>query len=376
MTKFVDLIPPMGLDMVTSSGEDFIKEVGKDVINNVVFSVLCGDNIRNITEEVTRKRILLTNASTFITYLKAFSSFENLSEKLTSIIAQELKTRLTADQKTYLLWFVGMTGKGIQNVIREHEYFNNYLTYLDKNLSGISENIQKQFGEMEFKVSNEGIDYLLKWPDLLRCMLAIGSQTLTIRGSAKSTYGKLYEKFILGSVLTLLGFKYINKKDTQNHGVFWLSERRTKRESDATALLKPGAGIRFDIGFIGSGNTEISLDKVSRFEKIMERNGVKHNITTIIIVDKIGSRSRIVEMAKDIDGHIIQMSGTYWVHDLASTIKKAFPFYKNPLLRMKKEKSLDYLKEEFKKIDISVFLSSPQLTKDTLTKSRKLRKKS
>lgn len=375
MTKFVDSIPPIGLDMVTSSGEDFIKEVGKDVINNVVFSVLCGDNIRNITEEVTRKRALLSNAAAFMTYLKAFSSYENLSEKLTSIIAQELKTKLTGDQKTFLLWFVGMTGKGVQNVIRENEYFSNYLTYLDKNLSGISKTIQEQFGDLEFKISNEGIDYLLKWPDLLRCMLAIGSQTLTIRGSAKSTYGKLYEKFILGSVLTLLGFKYINKNDTQNRDVFWLSERKKKRESDATALLKPGAGIRFDIGFIGSGNTEISLDKVSRFEKIMERNGVEHKIATIIIVDKIGSRSRIVDMAKEIEGHIIQMSGTYWVHDLASTIKKTFPFYKSPLLRMKKEKSLDFLKEKFQKIDISVFLSSPQLPNEQLTKSRKSRKK-
>ena len=359
MTKFESFIPEESLGLVNSSGKELIERLGKDITSNVVLSVLCGDNIRNLTEGITQKRLLLTNAATFMTYMKALLSYDRLSERLSTIVAKEVKTRLPKSKKTFLLWFVGLTGKGIQNVIRESDCFNKYLTSLDSNLSTISNEVQKLYGDLELKATNEGIEYLLKWPDLLRCMMAMGSQALTIRGSAKSTYGKLYEKFILGSVLTILGFEYINKEDSRNNKVFWLSERKNKRESDATALLKPGAGIRFDIGFIGSGNTEISLDKVSRFEKIMERNGVESKITTIIIVDKIGSRSRIVEMAKEIDGHIIQMSGTYWVYELASTIKKIFPFYKHPLLNMKKEKSLEYLRKEFNSIDISSFLSSP-----------------
>ena len=359
MNKIVTVIPENSLELVNYSGNELINRLGKDIISNVVLSVLCGDNIRNLTEGLTQRRILMMNASLFITYLKALSSFEDLSSSLSSIISREVRMRLTPNQKRYLLWFVGLTGKSVQNVIREQETFENYITSLDKNLSEISNDINKIYGDIDIRVSNEGMKYLLKWPDLLRCMLAIGAQTLTIRGSEKSMYGKLFEKFILGSVLTILGFDFINRNDKRNNKVFWLSERLDKRESDATALLKPGSGIRFDIGFIGVGNTEISLDKVSRFERVMERNGYTNQTITIILIDKIGNGSRIEEMAKNIGGHIIQMSGTYWVHKLAKTIKEAFPFYDNPLLHLTKEQSLDYLKERIKTIDLSIFLSNP-----------------
>lgn len=359
MGKFVNLIPQSSLDLVNYSGNDLLNRLGEDIISNVVLSVLCGDNIRNLTEGLTQRRILLMNASLFVTYLKALSSFKNLSTSLTSIVAKEVKTKLTQNQKKYLLWFIGLTGKSVQNVIREQDRFKSYLKSLDNNLSVISKDIEKQYGKLDIKATNEGVNYLLQWPDLLRCMMALGAQTLTIRGSEKSMYGKLFEKFILGSVLTVLGFNYISRSDTRNQKVFWLSERLDKRESDATALLKPGAGIRFDIGFIGVGNTEISLDKVSRFEREMERNGYINQTTTIILIDKIGNGSRIEEMAKNIGGHIIQMSGTYWVHKLAATIKETYPFYDNPLLHMTKEKSIKYLKEKIKEIDLSVFLKTP-----------------
>ena len=360
MTKFVNLIPTNSLDLVNYSGNELINRLGKDIISNVVLSVLCGDNIRDLTEGLTQRRILLMNASLFITYLKALSSYENLSSSLSQIVTQEIKQPLSPNKKRYLQWFIGLTGKSIQNVIREHDKLNNYLTVLDKNLSEIAEDVEKQYGVLNITASNEGTEYLLKWPDLLRCMLALGAQTLSIRGSEKSMYGKLFEKFILGSVLTLLGFEFINRSDNRNNKVFWLSERLDKRESDATALLKPGAGIRFDIGFIGVGNTEISLDKVTRFANEMERNGKKSHTVTIILVDRIGEGSRIGRMAKEIGGYIIQMSGTYWVYELAKTIKENFPFYDNPLLHLPKENSLEYLKKEMPYIDLSQFLNTPE----------------
>ena len=359
MEKLSNLIPNDSLNLVNYSGTDLIDRLGKDIISNVVLSVLCGDNIRNLTEGLTQRRILLMNASLFVTYLNALSSYKNLAENLSEIVASEVKGRLTPEERRYLLWFLGLTGKSVQNVIREKTQFERYITNLDKNLSEISSDIAKQYGSLEITAVNKGMKYLLQWPDLLRCMLALGAQTLTIRGSEKSMYGKLFEKFVLGSTLTILGFDYISRDNNRNSNVFWLSERLDKRESDATALLKPGSGIRFDIGFIGAGNTEVSLDKVSRFERVMERNGCTNSTITIILIDKIGAGSRIETMAKAIGGYIIQMSGTYWVHELALTIKKSFDFYKNPLLSMSKENSLEYLKNEMSNIDLSQFLTAP-----------------
>jgi len=99
--------------------------------------------------------------------------------------------------------------------------------------------------------------------------------------------------------LTLLGFRLVSKENIIDFNkVFWLSERKEKRESDATALIRAGQGVRFDIGFIGRGNPEISLDKVSRFEREIELGRQKHYMATIILVDRIGERSRIVELAE------------------------------------------------------------------------------
>ena len=360
MSKFHELIPKEGLDLVSYSSDDLLNRLGKDVISEVVLSVLCGNNVRDLTEGLTQRRILLMNTSLLATYVKAMSSFENLNKCLSSVVAKELKKeRLSKDEKSFLYWFVGLTGKSIQNVIREDSSFAGYLSRLDQNIENVSKEVNKQYGDLLLTIENDGMQYLMQWPDLLRCMLAIGAQTLTIRGSEKSMYGKFFEKLILGSVLSILGFTHIDKNDTRkNTMVFWLSERQDKRESDATALLKAGFGIRFDIGFIGRGNPEISLDKVSRFEREMERGGLSHNTTTIILVDTIGTNSRISDMAQNIGGHIIQMSGTYWVYELAKTIKDSYSFYNSPILSLQREKSLAYVKKSMSKIDLNTFINA------------------
>ena len=357
MSKFTKLIPQEGLDLVKYSGKDLINRLGKDVIENVVLSILCGDNLRDLTESLTQRRILLMNSSLVITYLRALHSYKNFAENISNIVKQELlQEKLSVNEKSYLYWFIGLTGKSIQNVLRDKNELETYLYSFDKNMKEVAKDIEKRYGAIDISLKNEGIDYLMNWPSLLQCMLAMGAQTLTIRGSEKSLYGKLFEKFILGSVLSILGFDYISRNDTKkNNMVFWLSERKDKRESDATIILKPGFGVRFDIGFIGRGNTEISLDKVTRFEKIMEKGNSRYSMMTIILIDTIGERSRTEIMAEEIGGHIIQMSGTYWVYELAHILKREFSFFEHPILEMSKDDSLDYLKKCIHEIDLSKF---------------------
>lgn len=134
----------------------------------------------------------------------------------------------------------------------------------------------------------------MRWPNLLRCLLAVGASTLTTRGSEKSMYGKTFEKLVMGSTLTILGFELIDRKDTSKKSkVFWLSDKKDDvREIDTTILIRPGVGVKFDIGFIGPGNTEISLDKVTRYGNTLKRDDSTYLVTTIILVDKIGERSK------------------------------------------------------------------------------------
>jgi hypothetical protein len=351
-------IPDLGKKLTKFTGKELIDRVGNEVILNVVTSILCGGNVRSLTDGLTQKRILLSNASLFLTYLKGTNLFNDFEKNINSIITKELlENKLKPEEKIFLKWFLGITGKSTQNVLRSNpDAFEKYLKEFSDRISKSSSELKKEFGEIETHVKISNDNYLLNWPSLLHIFYAIGTQTLAIRGSEKSMYGKMFEKLILGSVLSILGFQLINPEDNKKFKmVFWLSQRKNKRESDATILVKPGIGARFDLGFIGPGNSEISLDKVSRFEREMELGRQLHYMSTIILVDRIGEGSRIVEMAKEINGNIIQMSMTYWVKEVAEILKEKMGF-KHPILKMTQDASIEYIEKEMKTVNLKLFM--------------------
>jgi len=90
--------------------------------------------------------------------------------------------------------------------------------------------------------------------------------------------------------------------------------------------------VRFDIGFIGRGNPEITLDKVTRFEREIEVGRRKWYLATFIIVDRIGEASRVKELARRVRGTIIQMSMSYWPQVLAQELRQVG--YQHELARM------------------------------------------
>lgn len=360
-------IPNIGKNLVKYKGIELIDRLGKDVIIEVVSSILCGGNVRAMTEKLTQRRLAMSNASMLMTFLNSSQKGVDLNN-LYNLIENELeKHRLTIEEKNYLFWIIGLTGKSIQNVLRGNKAnLRKYLEDLDESVSSSNEKLTKEFGNLNgsFLINENGFE--LSWKRFLQLSIALGTQTLAIRGAEKSMYGKFFEKLILGSVLSILGFEYCNNNDTsKNTMIFWLSERGSKRESDATLLFKPGKGIRFDIGFIGVGNTEISLDKVSRFEREMERGVELHYMKTIILIDRIGEGSRIVEMAKKIEGSIVQMSMNYWVYEVAHTLEETIG-YRHEILDLPKEKSIDYINEKIKAINLNSFIGAdmPEETSD------------
>ena len=350
-----DYIPAAGLELVKYKRQQFIDKLGLEIVQGVVASIMKGKNVRDLTEGLTQRRILMLTASVLKTYLEAMNSIEDFENKLSEIIKNNVSIRLNPSLKSYLFWFVGLTGKSIQNVIRDGE-LSNYIEVFDENLKDIAKDVEDTYGDLTLEAKFDDNKLTLKWPNLVRCLLAVGAATLTARGSEKSLYGKTFEILVLGSVLTILGFDYIDKNDvSKDTKVFWLSERKNKRESDATLLVRKGVGVRFDIGFIGKGNTEISLDKVSRFERVMERGGTSHNTSTIILVDNIGENSRITEMAKAIDGTILQMRENYWVYSLALTLEKKCN-YRSDILNKTKEESLSFIDAKMKTVNLGEFL--------------------
>ncbi len=350
-------IPKVGESLALYKGKEVLERIGENIIKDVVISILCGGNVRSLTEGLTRRRLALSNAALLVTFLHASKQIDHFIEDMPALIKQELMTKVSPEKKMFLQWFVGWTGKSIQNVLRnEDEEYDTYLKTIEESLRKSIESCRIDFGELKGTLQLHDVECAVDWPFILYLFTAIGAQTLSIRGSEKSIYGKMFEKLILGSLLTLLGFQLIAPDDSsRNHKVFWLSSRGDKRESDATLLYRPGVGARFDIGFIGSGNTEISLDKVSRFEREMEHGRQIHYMSTIIIVDRIGERSRIVEMAKAIDGEIVQMSMAYWVKDVCKILQERIQ-YKHKLLNVPDERMKSYIEQHILLMQFDKFL--------------------
>ena len=278
-------IPIIGKQLSNYSGAEIIDRLGTDVIKSVVTSILSGGNVRALTESLTRRRLNLSNAAMLMLYLECLKNNNNFSHDLHKLVAHELKNgKLDKESRIFLNWLVGLTGKGIQNVLRSDVgTFQDYILNLDDSLAKSVMESESIFGTLQTVFTDKNNhDYRLGWRELSQVFTAVGAQTLTIRGSEKSMYGKYFEKLVLGSLLTLLGFSLRDNKTEKLENIFWLSERQDKRESDATVIYKPGIGARFDIGFIGPGNSEISLDKVSRFEREIEIGNQKHYMSTII----------------------------------------------------------------------------------------------
>ncbi|EIA8085343.1 CfrBI family restriction endonuclease [Escherichia coli] len=298
------------------SKNDVLDKFGTDVFKKVVYDVLTGKNVREFTEILTRTRLLESNLSFFDFFVDKMK--EGITPKQLYLYAKNAlsnKSYVKSNQPV-LEWMVMMTNKQTQNVLRdEHgDGFDRLALRTQEEILKIKNGYEDKIGEISIggqKVSLEDFCYII---------LSLGSQTLTIRGSEKSLHGKYFEKLILGSLFTIMGFEYKEKiEEGLNAKCFTLSTRADDRESDATLVFN-GKAIRVDIGFIGRGNTEISLDKVSRFRRMDDIGGVMHNISTMVIVDVIGDRSRIVNMAEEIDGKVVAMSDPYWVAKVSSYI--------------------------------------------------------
>ncbi len=359
LIRLSSLLSPEDLALLTSSGKNLIKRIGIDVVRSVVLDVLTGSNIRNSTEILTRRRVGTLNLALFNLFLKGSQTIDNFVERLPYIASEALSQgKLRREERWLAQWVLGLTDKGVQNILRDDfQLLESYRDRYIETCKSLIEQYTQNYGELSGDV-HLGADFQanINWLFMIYLLNTTGAQTLTIRGSDKSTYGKLFEKLVLGSLLHVLGFEYRTAGELENLSrVFWLSSGDDERESDATLLYEAGKGVRFDIGFIGRGNTEISLDKVSRYRREILLGRENWYMATIIIVDRIGARSNIERLARNIDGTIVQMSAGYWPQRIARTLNQTLGF-EHPLVSMEQDAIGDYLKAQLQSAPLETFI--------------------
>jgi len=289
--SLMELMPDEARDLLSLSGADLVRHIGLDVIRGVVYDVLTGRNLRDSTEMLTRRRLTLLNASLVTLFLRGVNLSADFIEQLPDLAATTLQQkRLRKAERWLAQWMLGLTDKAFQNVLRDKPetldaYKERYIAICEEAITNCESDYGALSGHLEL---SSGAKAELNWMFFVYLLAAAGAQTLAIRGSEKSTYGKLFERLVLGSLLSILGFEMVSSEQPERlERVFWLSSRGERRESDATLLYEAGKGVRFDIGFIGRGNPEISLDKVSRFERELQLGRSRWYMATIILVDRI-----------------------------------------------------------------------------------------
>lgn len=345
--------------LINAGGADLLRELGADAVREVVLKVMIGHNLRDSTEELTRRKLLALNAAV----IQFWTAGAHANPKF-AIEAPQLAARMLAqgglskDEKWLAYWVLGLTDKQFQNVLRdEHGALVDYTANYIEMTNHVAREAASHYGDACGKLRVGDASVTLDWRFLSFLLTSVGASTLTIRGSDKSAYGKLFEHLILGSLLSVLGFRLVPKGvPGDGRMVFWLSERGAKRESDATCLFQKGNGVRFDIGFIGRGNSEITLDKVTRFEHDPVIGGVKSNTKNIIIVDRLGPGSTVEAAARRNGDAVVQMSMQLWPRQVARQLKELYPSFDHLLLRASDAECGELVRSALRPVDILSFV--------------------
>ncbi len=336
--------------LLSHSGADYIEREGIEATRETILDVFLGQNVRSSTEKLTRDRIVRLGLGVTALFYQGVERWPRFLERLPYVAAHNLvEGGLSKPERWLNLWMLGLTNKGFQNVLRDDP--QNLESYCDQYVETCQEAAQ------EIKSRYAQAAWLRDENWLLDAFLqnTIGALTLTIRGSDKSTYGKLFEKLVLGPLLHVLDFDFARPAEAEGReGVYWLSSTQ-KRESDATLIYEDGQAVRFDIGFIGRGNPEIVLDKLTRYRRRMQLGHERYMLDTIIIADRIGTRSNIPDLAEEVGGQVVTMETRHWPREIARCLHRLYGF-EHPLLALPDPDAVQYMHERLATAPIRRYL--------------------
>jgi|SRR4051812_30267256 hypothetical protein len=130
--------PQQTKENFSSKGKDILQEIGIDIVKGVILDVLTGKNLRDSTELLTRKRILTINAATIAMMINGALSEKDFIATLPLKASERLmKGGIKKDEKWLLQWVLGLTDKGMQNILRDEKnglasYTKNYIDITKK----------------------------------------------------------------------------------------------------------------------------------------------------------------------------------------------------------------------------------------------------
>lgn len=273
-------------------------------VRDIVRALFTGQNYRGLTEKPTRQAISVYAGWILNLAHRAYLAFG--SEWQESLLAIVSRKGASQAEKWLKFWLLGLAQKTAVNL-----GIKGNLQGYHRTVKAATEGLTQQLsGETSIiRLSSEKLKTAsLSASDSIWLLQIAGAAVLTIRGSKKSTAGKRLEKAIARAALNVLGLK-----EGEN---FWLNverDREVEREVDAEVLTRRGR-IRMDIALIGTGNQEVSEDKLGR----VGRHGV-------VLVDSLGPKSQVLRNAARHEIKVVQLRNNFALTELFAHLEPLMP---------------------------------------------------
>ncbi len=274
-------------------------------VRDIVCNLFAGHNYRSLTEKPTRQAISVFAAWLLNLTHRAYLFWrETWKEELFELVSRKGSSQY---EKWVKLWLLGLTQKTTVNLGIKSDTQREYQKMVKDATEEVITKLNWQ--PTQIILSTEQLEMISLSPgDSIWLLQIAGAAVLTIRGSKKATIGKRLEKAIARAALNVLGL-------TEGQH-FWLNigrDQEVDREIDAEIATKRGH-IRVDIALIGTGNQEVSEDKLSR----VDRHG-------IVLVDILGAKSQVLKNAARHEVKVIQLRNNYALKDLYDYLSPLMP---------------------------------------------------
>lgn len=115
----------IGRNNIKATSSDFINMVGEEGVKDIVKKVFLGDNVRDVTEFITQRRLINSYSAMLELYLKTFNLHNDSIKEFIEFIAKDLQ-KTKGDAKLLDLWLLGLTKKGLDNIVRIEENIVDY----------------------------------------------------------------------------------------------------------------------------------------------------------------------------------------------------------------------------------------------------------
>ncbi|GBC99701.1 hypothetical protein HRbin17_02232 [bacterium HR17] len=179
------LMPSVLKNLLEARGVKFVQQIGTDVLRQVVFDVMCGRNLRDATEMLTRKHIALVNAALVVLFMQGLKYRSDFVSRLADIVNDELQQKHSKTERWVLQWLLGLTDKAAQNILRDdlialETYKEQYMRVCQEVVAECERNFGTLKGALEI---SSGEWAHINWEFLYYLLNAVGAGTLAIRGS-------------------------------------------------------------------------------------------------------------------------------------------------------------------------------------------------